>query len=83
MRFHGKLCDDRHGPSTTTMRKEDWLKLAMPASATLLAGAIFSLPYVVAASGVMQVEGTRSYGSSKPITVKIDQRDPIPVKIEN
>lgn len=65
------------------MRKEDWLKLAMPASISLLAISIFSMPFVVAASGVMQVEGTRSSGSSRPITVKIDQDKPITVKMKN
>ena len=65
------------------MRKEDWLKLTMPASISLLAVSIFTTPFVVAASGVMQVEGTRSYGSSKPITIKIDQSKPITVKMKN
>ena len=37
------------------MRKDDWIKLAMPASITLLALSIFTLPFVVKASGTMKV----------------------------
>ena len=49
-------CDDRKAYlHLTTMRKDGLLKLAMPASISLLAVAIFFLPFVVKASGSMTV----------------------------
>jgi len=52
------------------MRKDDWLKLAMPASIALLASAIFAMPYVVKSSGMMSVEGTMD-SMKWPIYVRV------------
>ena len=51
------------------MTKDDWIKLAMPASITLLAAAIFTMPFVVQASQFMAIEGQGLY--AKPVLVKI------------
>lgn len=58
------------------MTKDDWIKLAMPASITLLAAAIFTMPFVVqAAEAVTTIVGPE-------ISVwKTDLQNPILVKI--
>lgn len=40
------------------MTKDDWIKLAMPASITLLAAAIFTVPYAANALQILQIQGT-------------------------
>lgn len=47
------------------MRKDDWIRLAMPASISLLAISIFTIPFVVKAQ--LNVNGS----FSDPIYVKI------------
>ena len=63
------LCHDNCSPSQGNMTKDDWIKLAMPASITLLATAIFTMPFVVQASQTIRIQGTGGY--PQPIEVKI------------
>ena len=62
------MTDAAQHPST--MRKDDWIKLAMPASITLLAVSIFTMPLVVQAMQTMGIEGTTT-SQRWPVYVKI------------
>ena len=52
------------------MQKEDWIRLAMPASISLLAVAIMTVPLIVKAAGVTYIEGTTT-ARRYPIYVKL------------
>ena len=52
------------------MQKEDWIRLALPASVSLLAIAIMTMPHFARAMGMMSIEGT-TRSRSWPIYVRI------------
>ena len=50
-----------------SMQKEDWIRLALPASISLLAIAITTSPLIAVAAGIMRVEGV----SVGPIPIEV------------